>query len=267
MLLHNLFTKTLRDLRWPTFWVALALALGGAYFVALYPEYAKVLDIQGMLDKLPESVRQLMAGTEIDASSATGFLNIELFPLILPALLVGFAVALCSGFTAGEESRGTIDVLLSYPIRRWRVIVDKCAALVLAVALTAVLMLLGIQLGSIAGNSPVETGNVAAGLLLGSLVALDFGAMALAIAAGTGNRAAAAGVPIGLLVVMYLVQTLGATIEFLRSINWLSLFHYYLGDAPLKHGLNLGDAAVLGAVALAFAALSLVLFERRDLAA
>jgi ABC-2 type transport system permease protein len=266
MLLRSVFTKTIRDLRWPTFWVALSLAIGGGYFTALYPTYTQAFDLEEMMTKMPESIKALLGGTEMDLSTATGFLNVELFPLMLPALLAGFAVTLCSGFTAGEEARGTIDVLLSYPIPRWRMVLEKMAALVIAVSVTSVVMLAGIQAGALASNSPVDLDKVAAGLVLATLLSLAFGAMALAIAAWTGNRGAAAGIPIGLMVVMYLVQSLSPQIESLRSVNWLSLFHYYLGHNALKHGLDLGDAAVLAAVAAAFLAASLVLFERRDLA-
>ncbi len=266
MLLRNVFTKTIRDLRWPTFWTALALAIGGGYFTALYNTYTSMFKLDDLLSQLPPAARELMGG-QLDLGSATGFLNIELFPLILPALLGAFAVALCSGFTAGEESRGTIDVLLSYPVPRWRMVVDKFAALVVGVAAVCAVMLAGILVGSSVGAAPVITGNVAAGLVLGGLLALDFGVIALAIAAFTGDRAAAAGVSIGLLVVMYLVQTIGQIVDFLHSISPLSLFHYYLGDTPLKTGLNLGDATVLAGVAIAGLAISVAAFERRDLAA
>ena len=111
-------------------------------------------------------------------------------------------------------------------------------------------MLAGIQIGAVASNSPVDLDKVAAGLVLATLLSLAFGAMALAIAAWSGNRGAAAGIPIGLMVVMYLVQTLSPQIESLRAINPLSLFHYYLGHNALKNGLDLGDAAVLAAVAV-----------------
>jgi ABC-2 type transport system permease protein len=266
MLLRNIFTKQIRDLRWPTFWAALSLGIGGAYFTWLYPTYTKAFDLNKMLSQMPESMRALIGGADLDISTATGFLNVELFPLILPAVLAGFAVAMASGFTAGEESRGTIDVLLSYPVPRWRVVVDKSVALVLSLVAIGAIMLGGIELGSVASNSPVELDKVAAGLVMASTLAIAFGMIALALAAWTGNRGPAAGVPIGLLVFMYLDQTLSPQVEALRSINFLSLFHYYLGNNPLRHGLSLTDTAVLAVVALVFLALGVVAFERRDLA-
>ncbi len=267
MLLRNVFTKTLRDLRWPTFWVAISLAVGGGYFCALYKTYVQAFDLNSMMAKFPEALKALIGGSNWDLSSATGFLNIELFPLILPALLAGFAVALGSGFTAGEESRGTIDVLLSYPVPRWQMVLEKVAALIVAMVAIAIVMLAGIQIGAVIGDSPVDLAKVSGGLLLATILSLCFGLMALALAAWTGNRAAAAGIPIGLMVVMYLVESLSAQIPSLKDINFLSLFHYYLSHSPLVSGLHLGDTLVLVVVAAVFLVASLFLFERRDLAA
>ena len=113
----------------------------------------------------------------------TGFLHIELFSMILPALMVVLAAGLSSGFTAGEESKGTI------------------------------------------------------------------------------------GVAVGLLVVTYLIDDLANIVDGLNSIRWISPFKYYMGNDPLRNGIDLGDAAVLiGATAL-FLIVSLIVFERRDLAA
>ncbi len=220
-----------------------------------------------MMAKFPEALKAHIGGNNWDLSTATGFLNIELFPLIVPALLAGFAVVLGSGFTAGEEARGTIDVLLSYPVPRWLMVVEKVAALIIAMAVVAVTMLVGIQIGAIVGDSPVDLVKVSGGLFLATLLSLCFGMLALALAAWRGNRGAAAGIPIGLMVVMYLVESLSVQIPSLRDINGLSLFHYYLAHSPLVSGLHLGDTLVLGAVALFFLGASLFLFERRDLAA
>ena len=51
MLLRNVFTKTLRDLRWPTFWVALGMGGMTAYFALLFPTYSKIIDLNSMLTR------------------------------------------------------------------------------------------------------------------------------------------------------------------------------------------------------------------------
>jgi ABC-2 type transport system permease protein len=267
MLLRNVFGKTLRDLRWPTFWVALALAAIAGYFTLLYPTYSKTFDLQNLLASMPPAMKALIGGQFVDVSTINGFLNIELFPLILPAVLAGYAAALGSGITAGEENRGTIDVLLSYPIPRWRLIVEKSVALVISLALIALVMWAGAVAGAAGSASVIQADDVAAGLVLAVLLALDFGALALLIAAATGRRSAAIGIAIAVLVVMYFANALAPIIDSLKAIQQLSLFYWYLEGDPLRRGLVAGDALVLAAVAVVLFALSLVAFERRNLAA
>ena len=69
------------------------------------------------------------------------------------------------------------------------------------------------------------------------------------------------------MVVMYLVDALAAIVDSLNAVRPLSLFRYYMGDDPLRNGINLGDAAVLAAVAAVLLVVSLIAFDRRDLAA
>jgi ABC-2 type transport system permease protein len=266
MLLRNVFTKTLRDLRWPTFWVALGCGAMTAYFAILFPTYSKIIDMNSLLAKMGPAAKLLGASVG-DASSLVGFLHIELFSMILPAALVAFAAGVASGFTAGEESRGTIDVLLSYPISRRRLVLEKWLAVMTACVVTVVVLWVFAIAGAAVSASTLPPDRLAAALVMLVLFGLAFGAIALAVSAGTGNRGAAIGIAIALMVVMYLADALANIVDGLNAIRPLSLFKYYMGDDPLRNGLNLGDAGILAAVTLAFLAVALVAFERRDLAA
>jgi ABC-2 type transport system permease protein len=266
MLLRSVFGKTVRDLRWPTFWVALGMGGMTGYFAILFPTYKSIIDLNAILEKMGPAAK-LMGASVGDASSLVGFLHIELFSMILPALIIAFAAGMASGFTAGEESRGTIDVLLSYPISRRRLVLEKAVAVTLACVVSAVVVWAMALGGAAASASPLPADKLAAALVMLVLLGLDFGAGALAISIFTGNRAASIGVAIALMVIMYLVDALAAIIDAFNNIRPLSLFRYYMGGDPLRNGLNLADVAVLSAVALVLLVVSLVAFERRDLAA
>jgi ABC-2 type transport system permease protein len=266
MLLRSVFTKTIRDLRWPTFWVALGMGAMTGYFALLFPTYSKIIDLNSILEKMGPAAK-LMGASLGDASTLVGFLHIELFSMILPALIVVYTAGLASGFTAGEESRGTMDVLLSYPVSRRRLILEKSVAVVLGSVVSVVVVWVFALAGAAASSSPLPADLLAAALVMLVLLGLAFGAMALAISTFTGNRAAAIGASVGLLVVMYLVDALANIVDGLGAVRPLSLFHYYMGNDPLRNGLSLADAGVLSAVAAALLIASLIFFERRDLAA
>jgi ABC-2 type transport system permease protein len=121
--------------------------------------------------------------------------------------------------------------------------------------------------GAAASGSELPWDKLASALAMLVLLGLAFGAIALAVSAATGNRGAAIGLAVGLMVAMYLVDALAAVVDSLGIVRPLSLFRYYMGGDPLRNGISLPDAGVLAVVALGFLALALVLFERRDLAA
>ncbi len=266
MLLRNVFTKTVRDLRWPTFFVAIGLGTITAYFAILFPTYSKIIDMNALLEKMGPAAKILGASVG-DAGSLVGFLHIELFSMILPAVMVAFAAGMASGFTAGEESRGTIDVLLSYPVSRRRLVLEKTLAVTLGCVVAAGVVWVFAEVGAAISASALPADKLASALLMLVLLGLAFGSIALAISAYTGNRGAAIGVAVGSMVVMYLVDALANIVDGLNAIRPLSLFRYYMGNDPLRHGLAVGDVAVLTVVCLVFLGLALVAFERRDLAA
>ncbi len=266
MLLRNVLLKTIRDLRWPTFWATFALAVLGGYFMLIFPSFSKTIDLESIIGKMPPAVKALVGGSLIDFTSPTGFLNLELFPLMLPIVLGGFAVALASGATAGEEARGTLDVLLAEPVERWRVLAEKTLAIVLATIVVAAGLFAGIEIAAaiVAVRMPADL--LVAGLVSAVLIALLFGMIALAIATITGNRALSIGVTVAILVVTYFVNALAPLVELLDSLQGLSPFYYYLANDPLKNGLDTAHAAVLAIGAVAAFVVALVAFERRDLA-
>jgi ABC-2 type transport system permease protein len=266
MLLRNVFTKQIRDLRWPTFWVSLGMGGMTGYFALLFPTYAKIVDLNSILDKMGPAAK-LMGASLGDASTLVGFLHIELFSMILPALMVVLAAGIASGFTAGEESRGTIDVLLSYPISRRRLILEKTAAVVIACVVSAAAVWVFALAGAAASSSALPWDKLAEALVMLVLLGLAFGSIALTISAAFGNRGAAIGVAVGTMVVMYLVDALAQIVDGLGMLRPLSLFRYYMGNDPLRNGMSVADAAVLAAVAVAFLFAALIAFDRRDLAA
>ena len=66
MLLRNVFGKTIRDLRWPTFWVALGMGVMTGYFAMLFPTYKSIVDLGPILAKMGPAAK-LIGGQLGDA--------------------------------------------------------------------------------------------------------------------------------------------------------------------------------------------------------
>ena len=123
------------------------------------------------------------------------------------------------------------------------------------------------EAGAAISASALPGDKLAAALVMLVLLGLAFADIALAISAFSGNRGASIGITVALLVAMYLVDALANIVDGLGAIRPLSLFRYYTGGDPLRNGLSFPDAAVLAAVAAIFLVVSIIAFERRDLAA
>ena len=143
-----------------------------------------------------------------------------------------------SSSVAGEEDRRTLDLLLSTPVPRSRVVVDKALAMVVGtLGLSALLGLALVAEGALVGMD-LPAGNVAAAMLHLGLLGLVFGSLALAIGAGTGRLGLSRAVPVFVAVVAYVVNGLGGLVDWLAPLQKLSPFYQYASHDPLRNGVS-----------------------------
>jgi ABC-2 type transport system permease protein len=265
-MLSNVFLKTLRDQRRALLWWGLGL-LGLALYLALfYPSIRNMPELNKLLEAVPPALLKTVVGNITDFTSPVGYLNSELFFLIAPSLFLIITVGFGSNAIAGEEERGTADLLLSNPLPRWRVVVEKFAALMVYTTTLAFVFWLGLAIGAAAVDMDISLGRMAEATLNVVLLGLAFGALALAIGCASGNRGSSMGLASAVAVAAYFLNSLAPMVKALEPYRKFSPFYYYIGADPLKNGLNPGHAVVLIGLTVAFLVVALLAFERRDLA-
>jgi ABC-2 type transport system permease protein len=232
-----------------------------------YPSLRDSPAFDEMAAELPEALMRAFAGDIADFTSPEGFLNSQLFVLIVPLLFMVLAVARGSGAIAGEEERGTLDLLLSSPVRRWRVLIEKFAAMVVAIGGVGLALWLGMAVGARIVDMEISVWRIGEATLSAGLLGMSFGAVALAVGSATGKRGLSMGATSALGVAAYFVNALAPLAEGIEGLQKLSPFYYYIGGSPLVNGLNLAHAGVLVALTAVAVAVALVTFQRRDLAA
>jgi ABC-2 type transport system permease protein len=245
--------------------LAVSVAAYAGLLMAIYPSIAAIADLKDIFDKLPEAMRVLFAPGGIDITTPEGFVATEFFSIIGPMLFFAYTIALGGSATAGEEERGTIDLLMSLPVPRWRVALEKFAAMAIGTVLIGVGLLGGLAAGALAGGVDLRLDGVAAIIASGVLLGLLFGALALFLGGLTGRRTLSIGIAFGVAIASYLVYSLSGLVDFLEPLRPVSAFTYYIGDNPMENGLRLVNVGVLAGTGLVFLLLSLVAFERRDL--
>ena len=98
-----------------------------------------------------------------------------------------------------------------------------------------------------------------------TLFGVCFASIAYGIGAYTGRRAISLGAGAYLAVVTYLCSSFLPQIRGFTWVNYFSPFAGYLDGQPLLNGINWFYCGLLVAVAVAFAALGVWQFRRRDL--
>ncbi len=208
---------------------------------------------------------QALLGKNVDFTSFDGFLSMEAFGLT-GLVICGYIGFLTASFLAGEIEMKTIDLLLAQPVTRVRLVIDRYATLIPLIVLMALAMLAGIFVGTKYMNIDASYQWFAYALALMGLFMLAFGAISLFVSAVLNDGRTAAIASLGLLIVMYFMETIGQSVEKLEIIRSLSLFHYArYSEILVFHDLSFGNLAVMIAVTIVFIGLAVLAFRRRDI--
>ena len=265
-MLDSVATKTLGDLRRSLAWWSLGLCGVVALIVAVFPTVRDNPSLTRLVQDYPEAIKGFVAfGGQVDYTSGPGYLGSELFAIWVPLLLLIAAIGAGARAIAGEEEAGTLDLLLSNPISRQRLVLDKLAALVAEALLLASVLLCALLVGDAAAGMHVSAAHLAEAVVSALLLATGFGAIALLTGAATGRRAPSIGIPVALAVAAYVVNSLAPLVHALEPLQKASPFYHYSVSDPLRHGLELTHVGFLVAVFTAAAIAAPIVFERRDL--
>jgi ABC-2 type transport system permease protein len=237
-------------------------------YAAMWPSIRGNSRWQEVFNTLPQAYRAMFtAGGQVNLSTPAGYLGIELMGFLGPALIAVYAIGAGAAAIAGEESRGGLEMTLSAPVRRGRVLAERAAALSAGVAVVAVIAGLAMWVFSLAFSMRLGVAGIASAAAALGLFGFFTGAVALAVGAAAGRAALARGAAALAAVVTYLINALAQVTSVLASARpLLSPFYLLFGNQPLAHGLRIGPALSILAVALALIAADGLRFTRRDLA-
>ncbi len=254
----TLWGKDARDRALTVLVLGAGLALMSVFALMLYDNMKETLD--ELTASLPTGLDALVGGGEAPGGYVVG----ELFNLIAPIAIVGYAVMLGASASAGEEDSGTLAVLMSIPISRTRFILTKAGTVLAAVLVSTALFWLGVAVAAAITGLDLNHQGMAAACLQLALLAVFFGYVALAVGAIKGRGAIAAGVAGGMAALSYLVATFVPLTDY-PDVAKVSPWYYYMGADPLVNGFDGAHIAVLAVLALAACLVAVVSYPRRDL--
>ena len=236
-----------------------------ALVASIFPSIKGSADFNDLVKHYPDALKSLFGmGQGGDITSGAGFIDAELFSLMLPLLVLVLAIGSGARTFAGEEEAGRLELVFSYPLRRRNALLAKAAAVVgeIVIACAAGFAALAVLDGPV--GLELDFGRLAAALGGLAVLGLLYGWLALAVGAAYPSKLLALGIPAGYAAAAYLVSGLHALAGWLDPLRFLSPF-WLVGSAPLQNGVDgWGTLVVVAAAAVTLAA-GVILVERRDL--
>ncbi|MEP7215300.1 MAG: ABC transporter permease subunit [Anaerolineaceae bacterium] len=253
--------KTLRDQRPALLAWSTAILLLAFVQVVIYPQFRdafEAFDAAGSFAPL--------AGAAGSVSSPAGYLALEFFSYIPLLILIAVVIA-GTGVVAGDESAGTLDLVLSQPIPRWRVVAEKSAALVLVLLGMVAVSIPGLVAGKLLVDFDLGVTKLVAAAVFMVPLALLYLSLAIFGSAAVPSRTAGTVFVVGAAIAGYFLNTLGAFVDSLDQARKLSPFYWADFSSVMVNGFDWRTTIVFVAISAAFFAGAALVFERRDVSA
>lgn len=230
-----------------------------------YPSFKNdAAELQKSFENIPESTLQFIGGSA-DFFSPVGFLNSQIFFIMLPLLLGVLAIGLGSSLLAKEEQDGTIETLLSRPVSRNKLLFSKAIAGVYILAwVTLIAMATTIVTAQLVGLD-VSAMRILQSTVVCFLLTLSFGAIAFGFTAIGRARGVSMGVATTVALGGYIVSSLSNTVEWLKVPAKVLPFTYYQPEALLRGTHDWANIIFFAAIITAVGILAWLSFRRRDI--
>ena len=245
------------------FWWGVGILALALVSVAFWPS----LEGSSALTDMTKSSKSLMEAFGVqDLATAAGYLDGQMYALMLPLLLSGLAIAATSALTAGDEDAGRLELVHALSVSRTAVWLARigAATIVLAVVTVLTTIVVTLSLGPFSLEDVSVSRIVTATLACGAL-ALFHGAVAYAVAGAGGSRAMSAGAAIAVLVVGYVASYLLPLSDALKGFRKLSPWYWAIGTQPVTDGLSAAWMVLLLGVTAMLVVVGTILVNGRDI--
>ncbi len=254
-----LIVAQLRERRRSLLSWGLPLGLWSAFIVSIYPSIESALT--KAVRNYPAALKEAFGVGEL--TSVEQYLHAEMLSLIVP-LAVGYLAvrSVASGLSGAAES-GRLDVLLSAPVSRSRLVAAGFAATAIELATVLAVAVALTMIGSLLSGAGLSFGLALAGFASVWPLALLFAGLGIVITGWSLRTSVVTGSVAGVLVGMYVVDLIGRLDPSLDAIRYVSVFRYY--GTAVENGIDTLSFLGVTAAAVVLAAIGSLLFERRDL--
>ncbi len=263
--MKSIIRWTFKQRRTSTLWWCFAIASFIFINMIFYPSFKdQAAQLEASFSNIPDSVLQLIGGST-DFFSPVGYLNGQIFFIMLPLLLGILSISLGTKLIAIEEQDKTIESLLARPISRSKLLTGKALAGISILSLATIAAWLSTTLLAKAVGLDVSTMAISQATFVCFLLCLSFGAVGFALTSSGFSQSLSLGLTTLFAFGGYIIGSLSGTIKWLNTPSKLLSFTYYDSEKILRGTYNWNNIFFFLVVIALSALVSWYYFKSRDL--
>ena len=262
-----LLLQEFRDRQRSLLWWSVGLVGWIAVVAAMYPTIRDASGIAQLVEQYPKSVLAIFGIESMDFGSGAGYLAGELFGFVIPLLILLVTVGAGGAIIGGAEELGTLDLVLSHPITRRRVLVESAVFVAVAAKIVGLVVLVSMLVMDPIVSLHLDLMNLLGAVVGLVLLGIVFGWLALVVGALTGSRSRALAVSGTVAAMSFVASSLAQLVPGISGVRFLSPFWWATSGSPLVHGYTWWYVFVLIGMAALTLLVGLLRFDGRDLSA
>jgi len=244
-------------------YLTVGLTLLAGMYIATFPSMAEDMNLDQFLEQMPEVFLELFNIATMN--TIEGFLAAELYSIGWVLLLGLYMAYSAATIIAGDIDRERMDILLSLPVSRARVLGEKFLALLVPIVVVNAVLPVVIYAGTVAIGYPIDSVDLAVVHLLAIPYLLACGGIGLVLSVLTSRSTIAQRGALVAIFGLFLFESLTIIADY-EQLGAIAPMRYFDATAVLVDGSYdwAGGAVLLGGTALLVGA-SMLYFRYRDI--
>ncbi|HSX23884.1 MAG TPA: ABC transporter permease subunit [Candidatus Saccharimonadales bacterium] len=259
----SVFTKTIYEKRWMMLFWSIGVIGMALLMMAFYHSFSGG-GFDELLKNLPKSFQGLV-GNLNELKTVGGYVSQEVFALRIPLLTLIMGIVLFTGLIAGDESEGTLQTLLTQPISRLQLLLEKFLAGLFISFVICASAIAGVMLGTALIHEHMNLVRLFQAVVGVWLLTVACGSIGFMFGAITGKKGLAGSVAGLLTFSFYMITSFAGSVSWLARPEKLSLFHYYNNPGIALYGLKGSNVIVMVGIIAILLVVSAVVFQKRDI--
>ena len=261
----RLFLQELRFRRNAIIIWGLSLCFFPIVYISVYPAFAE--QMASFNEIMDLAIYQAMG---ISMGSFEDFIASTVTNLV-PVIVGIYAVINGTGTLAGEEDEGLLELIVTLPIQRWKILTVKALTLGISLFVILAIVAAAAALTLVAIEGQIEATAVTPLEMFYSVIAawplvMALGMISMFLGAFSPSRRIAVGISTAVVLISYLGSNLTGMVEALETIEWLFVFHFFDASAQaFESGQQSSDVLTLLGITLMMYVLALFFFQKRDI--